>query len=229
MPSALRLSFCLSMAWRTAGMPPCSSCSRIGRCSAPRPRAVRLDVPGPAGEPLAWAGLGGGHRTFMSGSLPLTGAPLGPVERGRSRRSRLSRRSVAIATALVTALAPRSGGPRRRAPLAVLPLVAPAVLATVAVGPAPGQLGGDQLLVAAGGGEQLEALGLARGTGRMTATTSTRRGTLDLYFQDVADRPRQRAAGHPARCPSARGHRRLARSTSRHHGCSSARCRSGGT
>ena len=155
-----------------------------------------------------------------------------PARAGRAQpltAVRLSRRSVAVAP--VTALAPRSRGPRRRAPLAAVAAVAPAALATVAVGPAPGQLGGDRLLFAAGGGEQLEAARPhAGGRAGMTATTSTPSRYPSTSALSRRRRPaRQRAAGHPARCPSARGHRRLARSTSRHHGCSSARCRSGGT
>ena len=119
LPSALRLSFCLSMAWRTAGMPPCSSCSRIRRCSAPRPRAVRPDVPGPAGAAWAWpasaAATGrscraSAHRrpayrspaprSGRSGAAAHGGRAVAPIGRGRARHG----------------ARPAVRGPRRRAP-----------------------------------------------------------------------------------------------------------------
>ncbi len=148
---------------------------QLGAMHPTRPEALGLRL-----------GLGGGRRRAVVPRAPVAGAAVGPV----GTLAPITAVAVTVtpvtpvAITTVAALAATStatGTTPRPTALALTPTlaaVAPTALATVAVGAAPGQLGRDQLVVAAGGGQELEALGLAtgeRGRGRRPTTSTPSR------------------------------------------------------
>ena len=82
LPSALLDSFCFSTAWRTAGMPPLSTCSATGFCSSGRPASTSLRWVRPARRRFGF-GLGSGAGR---------GGRAGRSRRSPAGRSALSRR-----------------------------------------------------------------------------------------------------------------------------------------
>ena len=148
-PAAARFSFSVSMAWRTAGMPPRSTSSAIGWCSAGRLVEHGLAVHATRAQPLGLGPLGQLGRRRPAGPAVGTGAITTVTSGAVGTRPALAGRAVgtrpALAVGTVGARPPITsvgrpaavaGGPVTRGTLTSGPAATRAIasLATVAVG-----------------------------------------------------------------------------------------------
>ena len=166
--SARSLAFCSSMAWRTAGTPPRSTCSAMGCCSAgsDRTSSLRWVRPGRSRFGLGRAGSSGsgGRRRSLrrAGAAPGAGSPGAPplprgAPLGRAGPPDRGRRGT------VAAGGRPSPRPVAAGPVAPGPVAVAVAASTVAVGRAwrrSVEVTGSKSRV---GAEQLDALGLACG------------------------------------------------------------------
>ncbi len=126
-PAARACSFCLSTAWRTAGMPPRSTCSAIGFCSSGSEASTSARWARPARSRLALgrgSGVGRAGRSRRgaraarsdAGRLEDRSPSRAPLRLGRLLPSPLGGRSPRSRRGGRSLRSPRSRGGRRRSP-----------------------------------------------------------------------------------------------------------------